>query len=215
MVYSNHMHEYHPQTFSIPALQGISQKNIEEHIKLYHGYVTHANLITKRIHELTERAEDFVYEIAELQRRFGFEYNGMRNHEYYFTTFEGGAQSFVENSKLKQALVETWGSYEAWLARFKALAKTRGIGWAMLSYDPHSQSLVHAWVDEQHMGQLSTTLPILCLDMWEHAFVADYHPSGKAAYIDDFFANINWHVIEERYTRAAQSRAQAIDKTYE
>jgi Fe-Mn family superoxide dismutase len=79
---------------------------------------------------------------------------------------------------------------------------TRGIGWAMLYYDKKSSALVTAWVDEQHLGQLNGAAPILALDMWEHSFVADYQPSGKKQYVEDFFANLNWSVIKKNFTDA-------------
>jgi len=77
---------------------------------------------------------------------------------------------------------------------------TRGIGWAMLYYDKSVDRLLTAWVDEQHLGQLNGLSPLLCLDMWEHAFVADYLPSGKKQYAEDFFKNLNWGVIENNFS---------------
>ncbi|MDO8620461.1 MAG: Fe-Mn family superoxide dismutase, partial [bacterium] len=95
-----------------------------------------------------------------------------------------------------------WGSFDAWLAEFKAIALTRGIGWAMLYFDPVSKELINAWVDEQHLGQLQNCALILGLDMWEHSFVFDYQPSGKKNYIEDFFVNVNWSVVERNFTQA-------------
>ena len=134
--------KFETQTFSIPKLKGISQKTIEEHLKLYAGYVKHANLISDHIAELSKDSEKYSYEIGELQRRFSFEFNGMRNHEYYFKSFEGGAKTLDENGKLGKVLAETFGSTDAFLARFKAMALTRGIGWAMLYYDKETERLL-------------------------------------------------------------------------
>lgn len=202
------MQKFEEQKFSIPKLQGISEKNIEEHLKLYAGYVKHANLILEHIEELVKdsdlpagQAGKYAYELGELQRRFSFEFCGMRNHEYYFRSFEGGAANLPEGA-LKKAIAEEWGSFDLWLNRFKAIAKTRGIGWAILYYDPETTRLVNAWVDEQHLGQLTGARPILALDMWEHSFVADYQPSGKSKYIEDFFANLNWGAIEQNFKDA-------------
>ncbi|MEK7200939.1 MAG: Fe-Mn family superoxide dismutase, partial [Patescibacteria group bacterium] len=75
-------------------------------------------------------------------------------------------------------------------------------GWAMLYYDPLTKQLLNAWVDEHHMGQLNGCKTILALDMWEHAFVADYQPSGKKQYMEDFFENLNWQVIEQNFKNA-------------
>ncbi len=195
------MKQFTAMTFDIPALKGISSKNIEEHLKLYAGYVKHANLVQEKIAELKQDAEKNAYALGEINRRFGFEYNGMRNHEVYFSSLVGGAQALGDGA-LKTLLTETWGSVDAWLAEFKAIALTRGIGWAMLYYDRTDGRLLNAWVDEQHLGQLQDCALILGLDMWEHSYVADYQPSGKKAYVEDFFANVNWGVVEKNLEKA-------------
>jgi Fe-Mn family superoxide dismutase len=84
---------------------------------------------------------------------------------------------------------------------FKNLATTRGVGWAMLGYDKATDTLIQYWVDEQHFGHLTGVAPILALDLWEHSFVADYQPSGKKQYVEDFFKNLNWGVIEENFKK--------------
>ncbi len=194
------MAKFEELKFNIPKLKGISQKNIEEHLKLYAGYVKFTNAILSDIEKLSiDDPEKHLYTITEMQRRLSFEFNGMRNHEYYFASLEGGSTALTKSGLLAKSINTTWGSFDAWLARFKATAKTRGVGWAMLYYDKKTNQLINSWVDEQHIGQLNGLSPILALDMWEHAFVADYQPSGKGKYIDDFFANLNWGVIEKNY----------------
>ncbi|PCI27465.1 superoxide dismutase [Candidatus Wolfebacteria bacterium] len=190
---------YTAKTFDIPALKGISQTNIDEHLKLYSGYVKHVNLILEEI----KRDSDNPYAQSEMQRRLGFEFDGMRNHEYYFASLEGEAKALGQESALAQALAQEWGSVENWLTSFKALAKTRGIGWAILYYDYEQKKLMNVWVDEQHLGHLTGLKWIIGIDMWEHSFVADYQPSGKGQYIDDFMANVNWSVIEQNYKNAS------------
>ena len=74
----------------------------------------------------------------------------------------------------------------------------------MVFYDPVSKQLIHSWVDEQHLGQLQGCIPILALDMWEHSYVADYQPSGKKQYIEDFFVNLNWQNVEQNFANAKQ-----------
>jgi Fe-Mn family superoxide dismutase len=192
---------YQSKTFTIPELKGISKKNIEEHLKLYEGYVKHTNLILNKITEIGTD-ENRAYELSETQRRFGFEFDGMKNHEIYFSSFEDGAQNFSENSALKLAIEKEWGSFDVWLARFKTVAKTRGVGWAILYYDKSVDKLLNAWIDEQHLGHLNGATPVLALDMWEHSFVSDYFPSGKPQYIEDFFTNLNWTKIEDNYNKA-------------
>ncbi len=190
---------FKPKTFTLPELKGISAKNIEEHLKLYAGYVTHANAVLAKIAELSADAETNMPVLSGLQKRFGFEYNGMRNHEVYFASLSGGASSLKDDGKLKEAIVAGWGSFENWLSLFKATATTRGVGWAMLYYDRAENKLLNAWVDEQHLGQLQDCTLILALDMWEHAFVYDFQPSGKKQYIEAFFENLNWEIVENRF----------------
>ncbi len=193
---------YTEQQFNIPTLKGISEKTIEEHTKLYAGYVKHANLITDHIKELSVDAEKNVYEINELQRRFSFEWGGMRNHEVYFALLENSDSSttLTTSAPTLVAKIESqWGSLDTWKTRFQAIAMTRGIGWAMLYIDTKSGELVNGWVDEQHLGQLVGCTPIIALDMWEHSYVADYQPSGKKQYVADFITQMNWSVAESLF----------------
>jgi Fe-Mn family superoxide dismutase len=190
------MTTYTAKQFNITELRGISATTMAEHIKLYEGYVKHANFIQSRIETLAGNA-DSAYELAEARRRFGFEFDGMRNHELYFALLEGGAQTLTEGSSLTQKIATSFGSFDTWLADFKTLAKTRGIGWAILYYDQTTDSLINSWVDEQHLGHLVGLTPIVAIDMWEHSFVADYQPSGKPQYIDEFMSQINWGVAEQ------------------
>jgi Fe-Mn family superoxide dismutase len=171
---------FEEKKFEIGALKGISAKTIEEHLKLYAGYVKNAN-------ELLAGA---TVTSGQYDRRFPFEFNGMRNHEIYFGSLEGGPQGDAS----------VLAGFD--LEKFKALALTRGVGWAMLYYDTLSQQLIQSWVDEQHLGQLSQCIPVLALDMWEHSYVADYQPSGKKQYVEDFFANLNWKNVEENFVNA-------------
>jgi len=188
--------------FDIGELVGISKDSVDEHLKLYAGYVKHANLILSKITELSADAETNAYALGELQRRFGFEFDGMRNHEYYFKSLEGGTTPLGNDGSLEKSITEEWGSFDAWLARFKVIALTRGIGWAILYYDKTTGRLLNAWVDEQHLGHLTGLSPILALDVWEHAFVPDYKASGKKKYVEDFFVNLNWSIIEENFNNA-------------
>ncbi len=192
------MNKFTEVKFNIPALKGISAKTIEEHLKLYVGYVTNLNTI----HEIVENPTNPEYARREAYRRQGFEFGGMRNHEYYFKSFEGGAKAISSESTLYKKIIEAAGSFETFLTVFKNLATTRGVGWAMLGYDKNTDRLIQYWVDEQHLGHLPGVSLVLALDMWEHSFVADYQPSGKKNYVEDFFANINWEVIENNFEEA-------------
>src|SRR3989344_2071104 len=108
-----------------------------------------------------------------------------------------------ELGELQKAITEKFDDFDKWLSLFKTIAMTRGVGWAMLYYDPHTKQLLNQWVDEQHLGQLNGCQTILALDMWEHSFVYDYQPSGKKQYIEDFFENLNWKKIENNFLVAS------------
>lgn len=196
------MQKFEEQQFNIGELTGISKTNIEEHLKLYSGYVKHANIIREKIENMSEDIEKNSFVINELQRRFSFEFNGMRNHEIYFASLSGGPTEIEIGGALYQKIEEQWGSFDKWLGLFKQIAKTRGVGWAVLYFDPSSKQLMNGWIDQQHLGQMNAASPILMIDMWEHSFVTDYQPSGKGQYIEDFFKNLNWRVVEENYSQA-------------
>jgi len=193
------MINYIPKDFNLGELKGISSKNIEEHLKLYGGYVNNTNLILNKISEYSSDLEKNSYAISELRRRFGFEFGGMRNHEYYFGALVGDPKKINKESLLFKALTETDADFNSWLENFKSIAMTRGVGWAVLYYDKESGNLINHWIDEQHIGHPVGLSPILMLDMWEHAFVYDYATSEKKKYIDAYFENINWEVIEENF----------------
>ncbi|MDB5266717.1 MAG: manganese/iron superoxide dismutase-like protein superoxide dismutase, Fe-Mn family [Parcubacteria group bacterium] len=188
--------------FNIPELKGISAKSVEEHLKLYSGYVKNANTILQKIDEYAKDSEANAYALGELQRRFGFEFDGMRNHEIYFSHFEGAPTALSASGSLYKKIEEEFGSFDGWLARFKSIALTRGVGWAVLYVDPKTDRLLNAWIDEQHLGHLTGLSPVLMLDVWEHSFVLDYLPSGKKNYVEDFFVNLNWQTAEANFANA-------------
>jgi Fe-Mn family superoxide dismutase len=196
------MKKFEEKKFNIPTLKGMSDKSVEEHLKLYAGYVKNANLIMDKMAELDSEKDAYIS--GEMFRRFSFEYNGIRNHEVYFSSLSDGAKDFDEKSELGKKLIELFGSLETFIREFKNLALTRGIGWAMLWYDKEDGRVLASWVDEQHLGQLQGCAPILALDMWEHSYVADYQPSGKKQYVEDFFTNLNWENVEKRFVDALQ-----------
>lgn len=189
--------QYTAHTFTIPPLEGISAQTIEEHLGLYNGYVKHVNLINEKIAAMKQDAESNAYALGEVQRRLGFEFGGMKNHEAYFAQFEGGATALKEGT-LRGKITKQFGSYDAFLAQFKATALTRGVGWAMLYFDASTDQLLITWVDEQHLGQLPNVSIVLALDMWEHSYMLDYPPSQKKTYLEAFFKNLNWDVVAAR-----------------
>jgi Fe-Mn family superoxide dismutase len=194
--------EYTPKTFSIPALNGISQKSVDEHLSLYQGYVKNFNAISGKLVEYAQDTEKNAHALSELMRRKSFEFDGMRLHEYYFEQFEGGAKVLDQSSALGQALKDEYhGYFEEY---FKAIGSMRGPGWAMLYFDPTAKQFQAGFAGEQHQGHFVTLPVILALDVWEHAYLLDYGAMGKAKYLDAFFKNINWQVAEHRYEALAK-----------
>ena len=195
--------QYAARTFDLPELKGLSPKQIEVHLALYQGYVKHGNLIMEKIAAYKEAdAEGNAYAINEMRRRLGFEFDGMRMHEYYFEQFEG-AKGGSPDSALAKAASERYGSGEQFIAHIKEVASTRGIGWTVVYYDPVGTTLHTAWVDDHQLGQLAGLPVILALDMWEHAYMVDYVPAEKGGYVSAFLDNVNWTVIEQRFSEAA------------
>ncbi|MBT3282880.1 superoxide dismutase [bacterium] len=186
---------YKEQQFDIPALDGISEKQIQVHLGLYAGYVKHVNLIREKVEEL--KGDDYV--VAELRRRFSFEFDGMRMHEYYFSAFEGGAKEVDQDSELVKALSEKYGSWDDFIEHFKAVGKSRGIGWTVLYWDPKARTPHVAWTSDHELGTLSGLPILLAMDMWEHAFMVDYLPAEKGKYIDSFLNNVNWSFPEKMF----------------
>jgi Fe-Mn family superoxide dismutase len=193
---------YTAKQFNLPELKGLSEKQIKVHLALYEGYVKHVNLIMEKLAKLKEAdAEGNAYVMAELRRRFAFEFDGMRMHEYYFTQFEG-EKGGSPDSALAKAAAEKYGSGENFIAHIKEVAGTRGIGWVVVYYDPTGKTLHTIFVGDHELGQLSGLPIVLVLDLWEHAYMVDYVPADKKNYIDAFFDNLNWTVIEQRFADA-------------
>lgn len=195
------MNKFIEKEFNLKNLKNISEKTIAEHLKLYAGYVKNTNLVLEQIEKLNKENPANAYLLSELYRRFSFEFNGVRNHEYYFNSLEKGKKELSIKSSLFKKIKDDFSSFDNWLNQFKNMALTRGIGWAMLSYDPKTKQLLNHWVDEQHMGHLVSTSLVMCLDMWEHAYYLDYSPTEKKKYIEAFFENLDWGVIEENFKK--------------
>jgi superoxide dismutase, Fe-Mn family len=189
---------YTAKTFSLPELTGLSPKQIEVHLALYQGYVKHTNLIMEKIEKL--RGEDAVenaYLINELRRRLGFEFDGMRMHEYYFEQLEGGTADITSGSFATLA-ENRYGSWDGFIAHLHEVAGTRGIGWVVVYFDAVANTLHTAFVNDHELGQLSGLPIMFAIDLWEHAFMVDYVPAEKKTYVEAFLENVNWNVVEAR-----------------
>tara|TARA_B100000745_G_scaffold130817_1_gene85242 strand:- start:3714 stop:4310 length:597 start_codon:yes stop_codon:yes gene_type:complete len=194
------MHSYEPKKFTIPALEGISQKQIDVHIGLYEGYVKHINVLREQIADLTEKdAEKYQFAIESIRRRLGFEFNGMRMHEFYFPQFEGGATDAPMESALASTLSEKYGSWDAFIAHFTSVGMSRGSGWTVLAWDRKGNTPHVWWTTDHELGTLADVEVLLAMDMWEHAYMIDYLPAEKKQHIDAFLNNLNWNVVTSRF----------------
>ncbi len=193
------MHTYTAKEFNLPAeLKGLSAKQVEVHLGLYNGYVTHVNKLNAEIMHAAKSEGDHGYAMTELNRRLSFEFNGMRMHEYYFEQLEGGAQELDGSSAFGTLITEKMGGVEGLQMGLTMTAMSRGIGWTVLYWDERAETLQIAWVSDHEIGGLAG-LPILfALDVWEHAFMVDYTPAEKGQYIEAYFSNVNWSVVAKR-----------------
>ncbi len=194
--------DYTPRTFKLPATEGISEKQLSLHIGLYEGYVKHVNVLLNQMNALAARGEEFEYTVSILRRRLGFEWNGMRLHELYFEALEGGARMLLADTPFYQKLAAQYGGYAAWLDIF-AKVGSRGPGWSILNYDPREGRFFHTWVADHEMGHLATLPALLVVDHWEHAYLLDYKPSEKDAYVRAYLGALNWQTVAARFDAVA------------
>lgn len=194
--------QYEARTFTLPSLDGISDESVAQHIALYQGYVKNFNAISALLPEYAKDSEKNAHALSELIRRRSFEFDGMRLHELYFTQFEGGATPMSTEGAFAQQVAKEYAKAEHLVTYLTAIANMRGPGWAMLYWDKEARQFLAGFVGEQHQGHFATLPVILALDVWEHAFLLDYGTVGKGKYVDAFFKNINWAVVEKRFDAA-------------
>jgi superoxide dismutase, Fe-Mn family len=193
---------YKPKKFNLSGLQGISDKTLEMHFKLYEGYVKGVNELNERIADVLKDGKVDQEEFpaySELNRRLGFEYNGMVLHEYYFQNLQRhGAGVPPAESHFRRAAEISFRSFDTWKNDFAGIGKMRGVGWAICYQDPNTGRISNHWVTLHEIGNVSGFVPILVMDVWEHAFILDYAPSDRPKYIDAFFSNVNWDAVQAR-----------------
>jgi len=178
------------------GMEGFSDTLLNNHFTLYKGYVTNTNKLIDTLAAMLKDGKVGIPEYAELKRRMGWEFNGMRLHEYYFDNL-GGKKALDMSDKLAKKLAQDFGSYEAWLQDFKGTGTMRGIGWTILYQDNMSGKLMNQWINEHDVGHPAGCVPILVLDVFEHAFMIDYGLK-RADYIEAFFKNVDWARAEGR-----------------
>jgi Fe-Mn family superoxide dismutase len=190
---------YTPKKWDLSGLTGISDDTLNIHFGLYEGYVKNTNTLNERIAEMRSNGKgsgsDPSY--AELVRRLGWEFDGMRLHEYYFDNLTKNPKD-LGSGKLANLAGESFGSVDEWKKDLAAVGGMRGIGWAITFYDNHANQLVNVWVGDHNVNELAGLTPVVVMDLWEHAWFRDYKPSEKGKYVEAFLAHVDWSVVESR-----------------
>ena len=180
----------------LAGMPGFSETLLKNHFTLYQGYVTNTNKVLDILDSMLREGKTATPEFAELKRRLGWEFNGMRLHELYFENL-GGKAPLNQSGKLAGRMAEDFGGVEQWEKDFRAVGAMRGIGWAVLYQDPTTGRLINFWVNEHDVAHPAGCNPILIMDVFEHAFMLDYGLK-RADYIEAFFKNIDWKAAEAR-----------------
>lgn len=178
------------------GMQGFSETLLKNHFTLYQGYVTNTNKVMDALAQMLKEGKTATPEFAELKRRLGWEFNGMRLHEYYFENL-GGKGALPAGGKLEKKLSADFGGYESWERDFKGTGSMRGIGWCVLYQDMANGNLINFWINEHDVSHPAGCNPLMIMDVFEHAFMIDYGLK-RADYIEAFFKNIDWKAVESR-----------------
>lgn len=175
-------------------LKGISDPQLQAHFGLYQGYVKKINEIEEKLKTANNSASNYSYnEYSELKRRYAVPYMGAYLHELYFDNL---IQTGEPSEKFKELASGAYGSFEGWQKDVKATGLAVP-GWVLVCYETTTGRLNNIQIMEHHIGFPINHVPILVLDTWEHAFFLD-HKADRGAYIDVFFQNINWDVVNKR-----------------
>jgi Fe-Mn family superoxide dismutase len=180
----------------LTGMDGFSETLLKNHFTLYQGYITNTNKVLDALEAALKEGKTATLEYAELKRRLGWEFNGMRLHEYYFENL-GGKSAIDRTGSLAKKIAENFGSYENWEKDFKATGAMRGVGWIVLYQDTVNGRLINFWINEHDVSHPAGCNPLLIMDVFEHAFMIDYGLK-RADYIEAFFRNINWKAVEGR-----------------
>jgi Fe-Mn family superoxide dismutase len=175
---------------------GFSETLLKNHFTLYQGYVTNTNKVLDILAQMLTDGKAATPEYAELKRRLGWEFNGMRLHELYFENL-GGKAPRDPNGKLGKKMAESFGGVELWEKDFRATGAMRGIGWVVLYEDPANGRLINFWINEHDVSHPAGCRPLLVMDVFEHAFMLDYGLK-RADYIEAFFKAVDWTAVEAR-----------------
>ncbi len=179
------------------GIKGLSDTMLKNHFTLYGGYVTNFNKLNDTLVAMEKDGKFGASEYAELNRRLGWEWNGMRLHELYFENMTKNFLPMNKNSELSKNIVKEFGSFEMWEKDFRSMAAMRGIGWIILYHDTKVNRLFNIWVNEHDVGHLAGATPLLVMDVFEHAYMTDYGIK-RVDYINVFMQSIDWKEVEGR-----------------
>ena len=160
----------------LQGLKGISDPQVEQHLKLYEGYVKQTNLIREQLHEMLANNKTDSIAYAELNRRLPFEQNGMVLHERYFENLVPGGSEIPKGGDLERLVGEHFGSVEQYKKDLMSMAKMRGVGWVLTLQDPHTGWLANRWVTLHQDGNLAGHRVVLALDA---GFVTGIYQSAR------------------------------------
>ena len=194
-------------------LQDIGEEQIAQHWTLYEGYVKNVNILNEKLSALAQK-KDFGPEFAELKRRLGFEYDGMILHEHYFGVLKAGQKPLGDDAELTKLMKKSFGGFDNWLEEFSAIGKMRGVGWAILYFDPRAQVLTNHWISLHEDGHPAGFIPLLVMDLWEHAYMVDAGVDGRPAYVTAFLKNVDWPRVERNLGAArTATKVAALHET--
>lgn len=181
------------------GMEGFSDTLLKNHFTLYQGYVNNTNKVMETLENMLKEGKQGEYEFAELKRRLGWEWNGMRLHELYFENL-GGAGDPTKAPTFMKAVEAQFGSFDACAKDFMAVAAMRGIGWVVTYQDIAHGIIFNQWINEHDVGHPAGLNPLLVLDVFEHAYMIDYGLK-RADYVAAFFKNVKWEEVEKRYVK--------------
>lgn len=192
--------------FDKEKLSGISERTLTiHHDKLYQGYVNKSNEIVEKLTALRQSGNyegNATYsELRALKDAETFARNGVYLHEYYFGVLGGNGDASAA-PELSKALSDKWGSVEEGLKYFSACAMAAR-GWSVLCWDIKSQQVMHYNGDAHNQGGVWGCIPIIAIDVYEHAYFLDFG-SDRKSYLESFWKNFDWSKAEELYISARQ-----------
>lgn len=202
-----------PLGFSPTQLNGFSERLItSHHANNYTGAVKRLNTIRALLSAL-DLGSAPGFQVTGLKREELVATNSMLLHELYFTSLGGDGQTMVPAMSL--ALEASFGSIDRWRSEFMAMGKGLGggSGWVLLTFLPRDGTLMNQWAAD-HTHALAGGVPILALDMYEHAYHLDYG-AAASAYVDAFMTNIDWAQVYERYQRAVHGASEPFGASHD